>query len=323
MLKCKKTTLALLLTLVVTTVVIVLRLTLVPWAQGMDGGFNLGYIVVLLILLTVAVLFVLLRLGREELPQLPTVSGSWMLPLAVTVIAVGGCVLFSTVADMYMWAAHGVAPAPGTQISSGVDRITLFLSLIFGVLSGIYFVRLGTAWLRTGNACKGIFPLWAMAPTFWIWMRLARYEVSYASAVEVHESFYDFAMLIMSMLFLFAFARVMTDVHPKKPYLTVFFALGTALLSISGSVARVFLFLVGEGELSRTGQLAGISDFMVGLLAVAFLLYWLFAEEAPEEQSVEHILEEEVQEQEQLQEPTQADMLVEDILESQKLDFEG
>ena len=280
MLKSKKTTLALWIAALMTVVVIALRLTLVPWAQGLKNPLiHPGYIVVGLILLAIAALFVLLRMGREEVPYLPSVGGRWMLPMAVTTIAVGGCVLFNTVVEMYMWSAYGVTPPPGTQVSGGVDRLALFLTMIFGVLAGVYFVRLGAAWLHTDSSCKGIFPLWALAPTFWIWVRLARYQVSYASAVEVHESFYDFAMLIMSMLFLFAFARVMSDVNPKKPYITLFFALCTALLSVSGSVARVFLYLVGEGDLSRAGQLAGISDFAVGLLATAFVLYWLFEEE--------------------------------------------
>lgn len=282
MLRCKKTVLSLLVTLVMTVAVIVLRVTLVPWAQGRDG-FNLGYIVVGLMLLTVVALFVLLRWGREELPRLSVVKGKWLLPLSVTVIAVGGCILLNTIIDMYMWAAYGVTPPPGTAVTGSIDRATLFLSLILGVLSGIYFIRLGVMWVREDGESRGVFPLWALAPTFWIWMRLARYEVSYASAVEVHESFYDFAMLIVCMLFLLSFARHSADVNERKPHTTVFFALCTAFMSISGSLARVFLFLLGEGEVSRTGQLAGVSDFVVGVLAVVFVLYWLFGGQPAEE----------------------------------------
>lgn len=283
MLKCKKTTLALLVTLAMTVVVTVLRVTLVPRLQSMNTGvFNLSYIVVAGMLLTIIALFVLLRLGKDEMPDIPTVRGKWLLPIAVTVIAVGACILLTTVVDMYVWAAYGTTPPPQKAATGTIDRITLFLSLILGVLSGIYFMRLGAAWVREDREYRGMFPLWALAPAFWIWMRLARYEVSYSSAVEVHESFYDFAMLLMSLLFLFTLARQLSDTNPKKPFVTAFLALCTAFMSISGSVSRVILFLLGQGDAYRAGQLAGISDFAVGVLAIVLALYWLRSDE-PEE----------------------------------------
>lgn len=284
MLNSKKTTWALLVTLIMTVAVIVLRVTLVPWLQSTDTGlFGLSYVVVAVMLLTMIAVFVLLRMGKDELPTLPTVRGKWLLPIAVTVMAVGACILLTTVMDMYTWAAYGVTPPPGKAVTGTVDRVTLFLSMIFGVLSGIYFIRLGLAWARENRERRGQLPFWALSPTFWVWMRLARYEVSYASAVEVHESFYDFAMLLFSMLFLFMLARQTADVGAKKPYVTVFFALCTVFLSISGAFARVILFLLGEGDAYRAGQLAGISDFAVGVLACVFALYWLFSSEPPEE----------------------------------------
>lgn len=284
MLNFKKTTWALLVTFAMTVVVTVLRVTLVPWLQSMDTGlFNLSYIVVAVMVVTLIAVFVLLRMGMYEMPTLPLVKGRWLLPIGIAVMAVGACILLTTVVDMYFWAALGVAPPPGKTVTGNVDRIALFLSMIFGALAGIYFIRLGLSWVREQREYRGLMPLWALAPAFWIWMRLARYEVSYASAVEVHESFYDFAMLLMSMLFLFMLARQMANVNAKRPYLTLFFAMGTVFLSVSGSLARVILFLLGEGDAYRAGQLAGVSDFAVGVLSVVLVLYWLLAPQVEEE----------------------------------------
>lgn len=273
-----KRLIALLVTLGMTAVVTVLRVTLVPYLQNMDtGAFNLSYTVVILMLLTLVAVFVLLYLEREEMPALPVLKGEWVLPFAVTVIAVGGCILLTTLVDIYNWGAFGITPPPGKVAAGTVDRMALFLSMGLGVLAGVYYIRLGSAWLRQKGEVRGLMPYWALVPSFWIWARLARYEISYASAVEVHESFYDFAMLLLSMLFLFALARRLTTVNPKKPFVTLFLALGTAFLSLSGAFARVILFLLGNGDAYRAGQLAGLSDFGVGLLATAFSLYWLLS----------------------------------------------
>lgn len=283
MLRCKKTTVALLFTLVMTAVVTVLRVTLVPRLQSMDTGvFNLSYIVVAGIVVSLIAVFVLLVLGKKDLPYLPSVNRKWVWPFAAVIIAAGACILLTTLVDMFMWAAFGVTPPPNTAVSSTVDQVTLFLSLILGALGGIYFMRLGVEWIRAEREVRGAFPVWALAPTFWLWMRLARYEVSYASAVEVHESFYDFTMLLFGMLFLFSLARQLSDTAPHRPHLTVFFALSTVLTGASGALARVILFLLGQGEASRSGQLAGVEDFAVGVLAVAFVCYWLLSDPSAE-----------------------------------------
>ncbi len=274
--KNKKTVAALMVTLVMTVVITVLRVTLVPWLQSMDTGlFGLSYLVVGIMLVTMILLFVLLCFAKRDIPDLPQVQGKWLLLIAVLICAVGVCILVTTVLEAYNWLTQGIAPPPGEAVNGSVDRIALMLSMLLGLLAAIYFLRLGIAWMRAGEGLHGLMPIWALAPAFWIWMRLARYEVSYASAVEVHESFYDFAMLLVSMLFLFVLARQVADVGAKKPYATVFLALCTVFMSVSGSAARVILFLMGEGDAYRAGQLAGSADFAVGLLAGALAVYWL------------------------------------------------
>ena len=281
MLKMRKVKIALWVTLAMTAIATVLRVTLIPYTQDMEtGAFHISYVVVAAMVLTLVAAAFLLIKGKEELPTLPSVRGAWLTPIACVVMLVGVCLLVVAAVDMYRWAALGVTPPPTKMIIGTVDRLTLFFSLVFGVLSGTYFIRLGWLWLQENREMRGVMHFWALCPTVWIWMRLARYEVSYASAVEIYESFYDFAMLLLMMLFLFAFARWSARVGEERPRRLLFYALGTALMAISGPIARMIFYLIGEGDAYRAGQLAGLSDFAIGLFAAVMALYWVL--EKPE-----------------------------------------
>lgn len=72
--------------------------------------------------------------------------------------------------------------------------------------------------------------------------------MSYASAVDVGQSFYDFVMLIFLLLFLFAFARYISGVGQNRSRLLFFFSLMTALFALSGPLTRVFLYMTGHGD---------------------------------------------------------------------------
>lgn len=267
---------ALFLTLVMTVLVTALRVILIPKTQNISTGvFHISYVIVALMALTIVAVFVLLFTDPAPEEQLPPVKGKWLLPVSVLVMAVGICILVVSVLDIYQWAANQTAPPPATVVTGTMDKITLFLSMAFGVLAGVYFLRLGYFWIADNGEIRGMMPIFALCPTFWVWMRLARYEISYASAVQIHESFYDFAMLLCSMLFLFSLARCMSTVAPNKPAKTVGFALCTVLMNLSGPVARVFFYLLGEGDAYRAGQLAGIPDFAIGVLATVLSIYWI------------------------------------------------
>ena len=273
--KQSKMKLALRITLVMTVVSVVLRVLLVPGVQDAAGPFRLTYLAVAIMALALIGVLVLVILGRREMAELPAVKGRWLLPIAALMMLVGVCVLVSSAVDLYNWTAYGIAPPPTKAVISGVDRLLLFATLIFGVLAGIYLIRLGLSWFRGNEEQRGTMKIWALMPTAWIWMRLARYEISYSSAVYIYEGFYDFAMLLLMLLFLFALARLQASVGKAGPARTAFFALGTALMALSGPLTRVVFYLLGEGDAYRAGQLAGIADFAVGLLAAALAAYWI------------------------------------------------
>ncbi len=287
----EKRKLALWITLGVTALVTVLRCVLTPLMQSMDTGmFAFNYVIMGVMLAAFAAVGILLYTDRNHLPALPFVKAPWLLPVAVLMMVLGLVVLVVSVIQLYQWSANGVAPPPGGVPSGPAERVTLFLSLALGILSGVYFMRLGFFYLSENEEVRGAYPLWALAPVFWIWMRLARYEVSYASAVGIHESFFDFAMLLCAMLFLFAFARQMSDVG-GNPWKTVWFGCMTVIMTVSGTLSRVVFFLLGQGDAYRTGQLAGVPDFAVGCLAVAFLLYWVLTPQQaiPSEEKIEAV----------------------------------
>lgn len=276
--KMQNTKAALWFALAMTVVVTLLRVVLIPHTHNIHTGFfHVNYVVVAVMLLASAVVFAWLLTDKHPMKELPTVKGKWMLPLAVLMMAVGVCILVVSVIDVYQWAANGIAPPPASSAVGTMDKVTLFLSLAFGVAAGVYFLRLGFFWIADNGEIRGMMPVFALCPTFWVWMRLARYEVSYASAVQIHESFYDFAMLLCSMLFLFALARTISNVKANKPAFTLGFALCTMMMSVSAPVARVAFYLMGEGDAYRAGQLAGIPDFAIGVLAAALSIYWVSA----------------------------------------------
>ncbi len=80
-------------------------------------------------------------------------------------------------------------PAPNATVISKFDAVLLVLTLIFGLVGGAFLVRIGFYWASRGQVKQGVFALWALAPSLWIWMRLARYEMSYASATDVTKAF--------------------------------------------------------------------------------------------------------------------------------------
>lgn len=284
--KMENTKIALLFALVMTGVVTVLRVLLIPHTHNIHTGlFHVNYVVVAVMLLAAIGVFALLLTDKRPMKELPTVKGKWLLPIAILMMLIGVCVLVVSVIDVYRWAANGIAPPPASSVIGTMDKVTLFLSLAFGVVAGVYFLRVGFFWTADNGEIRGMMPILALCPTFWVWMRLARYEISYASAVQIHESFYDFAMLLCSMLFLFALARTMAGVKATKPVFTLGFALCTMIMSVSGPVARVAFYLMGEGDAYRAGQLAGIPDFAIGVLAATLSIYWVLASGCETEKS--------------------------------------
>lgn len=252
-----------------TAVVLLMRVLLTPLMQDSETGqFHLSYWVIAVMALSVAVI---LALVLSEKREVGTVVRPMVLPVSMASVAAGAVMVISTLFDLYVWITKKQTPAPNATVIGKFDAVLLVLTLIFGLVGGAFLVRIGFYWASRGQVKQGVFALWALAPSLWIWMRLARYEMSYASATDVTESFYDFVMLIFTLLFLFSFARYVSGVNSgRKPRAVLGFALCTALFSLSGTLTRLAMYFMQDSMAYNASELAGFTDFMIGLFALVF-----------------------------------------------------
>lgn len=262
----KKTAIAL--TVVMTVVALALRIVLMPMMQqAHTGRFRLSYIVIAVMLLTLIGAALLLRRSEKR----PVVmSGA---PL--TVAACGGmlCGAVMTLGSLYelcLWWFGGILPAPAMAEPGTLQYAVLTINLLGGVLGGVFLLLLGMQWLQEGRSRRGVHRLLALAPSLWIWFRLARYEMTFSSAVDISESFYDFAMLILILLFFFALARYVSGVGETSSRRLFWFALGTAITAISAPLTRFAMYLLGNTAAYNSSVLAGPVDLAVGIFALLF-----------------------------------------------------
>ena len=249
-----------------------------PQMQDSETGtFQVSYLVIGIMAITIVALFLLGRLPKQVIPQM---EGKLLMPVSILGMLVGSILLISSLFDAWSWLMPPHAtPAPNTEIISAMDGIVLFLTLLFGVLGGIFFVRLGLLWAGENCTQTRFYRVWALTPVLWIWMRLARYEMSYASAVDVSQSFYDFVMMICTLLFFFAFARYVSRVGENPPRFLLVYALSAGFFSITGTITRMAMYMMGETSAYSASQLASTVDFVIGLFAFGFAFLLMFGKE--------------------------------------------
>ncbi len=194
-------------------------------------------------------------------------------PLAITAGLLGIIMIVTGGYDAVMWIAHGKAPAPSETILNMTDAIVLVLSILSGIASGIYFIRLMLVWIAEERCYRGIFRIGALMPVCWIWLRIVRYELAHIALIDMQFSIHDFAMLVCSMLFLFRIACLCTNIGKRKTPPTLFCTAATAICALSSSAVRLCLYLNGDAELYQSAPLANGIDFCIGLYALAWVLY--------------------------------------------------
>ena len=166
--------------------------------------------------------------------------------------------------------------------------------LVFGVLGAVALVRWGLQTVAEGGTRRGMSAFGALAPVMWVWFRLAWYEMSYASTVGWSEKFYDFLMVIFELLFLFKLARFVSGVGKTTTGGMLFWAMAAAMFALSGPLTRVLLYFTGGAEAYLASELAGVADFGIGVLALAFgwSLWHGYREAPPTLREQEEMLEE-------------------------------
>lgn len=266
---------AVVLTTVMTAVVLALRIVLMPMMQETHTGrFRLSYIVIAVMLLTLIGAALLIWRSKK---QPIVISGAPLTAASCGGVLCGTAMALGSLYEFFMWQFKGILPAPVMTKPSSLQYVVLAVSLAGGVLGGVFLVLLGLQWLQENRSRSGVFRLMALAPSLWIWFRLARYEMTYASAINVTESFYDFVMLIFILLFFFSFARYVSGVGETPSKLLFWYALGTAMMAISAPLTRFGMYLLGNTAAYNSSELAGFIDLAVGVFALLFAYAQAFA----------------------------------------------
>lgn len=265
-----------------TIVTTVLRVVLSPHMQD-TGASSLSYCIIGVILVSMVVIVVLVLAGGKEYPKAVEMGKHGRSMVAYSEMFFGSILLVSSLYDAMKWLSTGKTPAPNTTIINSLDGITLFLTLVFGILAALFMIWIGIVMYGGRLKQSANLSLTALAPVVWIWVRLVRYEVSYASAVQVSQSFYDFIMLIFTMLLLFSYARYISGIGGRSPRTLLICALCTMLMSISGTITSLILYASVETQALQYSRLAGFADFGAGVFAICVALALVFSKQEPAE----------------------------------------
>jgi hypothetical protein len=256
------------LAIIATVIVTVMRILLTPGMQDVDtGAFHISYVIIGIMVVSMAAIWLLAFIGKGTFSLATELDNRTRKSLATALMFSGIILTISSLFDGWRWLFVGQTPPPNDTLINSLDGITLTLTILFGVLAGAFLITLSTMLSKGRLKRSPALSLSALAPVFWIWIRIVRDEISYSSAVQVYQSFYDFMMLIITMLFLFAFARYISATGTHSPRLLMALSLCTVLLSISGPLTSIAMYLSKETEAYNASRLAGITDFGMGIFA--------------------------------------------------------
>lgn len=247
----------------------VLRVLLLSADTDADtGAYSASYgLIVLLALLTAGI--AVLVFGRR-VPRGAFAPQQAAAPAAATVLA-GAVIAVCSFVELFVFVGQGVAPAPLEVVSNGADRLCLWGALLSGILGGGALVVYGVRALGGGKPSPALQGLMIL-PVLWLWFRLARYMLSYLSAMSMAQTFYDYAMMVFQLLFMFHLMRFLGGVGKVPERWLLVSTLGTAVCSVSNVVTRAFAFLDNNSAAFAASQLAGFSDAAVGVLALVLAI---------------------------------------------------
>lgn len=200
--------------------------------------------------------------------------GSWYTVIGWITTFCGAVIAMSLVFDAFCWIVYGQIPPPTPYIINRTDHITLICTILFGFFASMFFIVRGFNWMSHSDKETSAVRWLSLTPVLWVWFRLARYEVSYASTIDITESFFDFALLVFVSLFFLSFARAISHVGPKQKNTLLVFSLCAGMIALSG--APVTFMKLASGEPLST-LLIAIVDVVVGVLAAAIAAMQVFA----------------------------------------------
>ena len=191
----------------------------------------------------------------------------------------GALLIMSVILDVFCWWIYGQVPPPSERILNNVDRYSLIFSLIFGIICGVFMILQGFNWMAGSSHNKKVISWMSLSPILWMWFRLARYEISYASTIDISHSFFDFASLVTASLFFLQLARAITGVGTQPKNSLIILALFTAVSSLSG--APLTFYSLSQGA-PISLLLIALVDATIGLLALITAFAQVFTSSAVE-----------------------------------------
>lgn len=155
-------------------------------------------------------------------------------------------------------------------IRNGIFLIAI--QVIFAVCSSVYFaVFAGGAF--TGSKDYSKLRLLALSPLAWCIARLVLRFMSKINYRYVSDLLLELFMLCAMMFFFIAFARVNsrvnTDGAARKMYA---FGLITVMMTLTVSVPRLIVVIIGEGDRLAKGYPLNLCDLFIGVFAAFYLL---------------------------------------------------
>ncbi|MBQ8026836.1 MAG: hypothetical protein IJ261_01820 [Clostridia bacterium] len=147
----------------------------------------------------------------------------------------------------------------------------LMLEAVFGVISAFFF------WIYTvscfnKSAKLSSFTILSAAPTLWAICRIVFRFVEKISFVNRSDLLLELIMLVFLIMFMLAFAQVVTGSSPEISAWRLFgCGLPAAIVAFLISVPRIFLFLIGHSDLIVEGYGFDICDFALAIFIPVFL----------------------------------------------------
>ncbi len=269
------------LTAVMTVAFMVLRVVDYTHPSVMIGTFALPdcVIAVALILLVVITLLCYSKSKSIDCTISATSTLGWLATFC------GAMLVMSVVLDSFCWTFYNQIPPPNDHILNNVDYYSLIFSLVFGITSGIFLILQGFNWMANIRHNQAYLNWMALAPILWMWFRLARYEISYASTIDITHSFFDFAALVTSSIFFLELAKMIAKIGTAPRNGLIICALLTSACSLSG--APLTFYKLAHGETIHV-LLISIVDASIGLFALVIAFQQAFSKQSVDQNNFQN-----------------------------------
>lgn len=192
---------------------------------------------------------------------------SFLMAVGLVIDAISRYTAFS---DLYFDFTNSASTTPMLSYLSKSGALAMGLEAFFAVISAIYFILLGIAWLTEKDPAE--YKLLAIMPVFWAIFRIMHRFMRKISFLNVSELFFELMMIVFLMMFFMAFAQVTSKVGGKGLEWKLYaYGLPAALFCLICFVPRIVVAAIGKGDLIASGSSIEIVD----LTAALFVLFVL------------------------------------------------